>query len=240
MQGSKPGSARIFFDCKGGTSVLSRIFQRPEAEASSAKNASLAPQAPAKVLRHSSGWSMISARLRKQEGLSILDVGPTSHRSINYLTDLGHSVFMSDLVEEASKPEWSSPGQDQTPSRIRITDFIEKHMQFGTRVFDVVLLWDTLNYLPENFVAPVLRRLQDCLVSDGEILAFFHTQPHRRGTSYYRYHLLDQENVEVQECAGHALLHTYQVRAIERLFTDFRSCRFFLAKDNLSEVIVLR
>ncbi len=220
--------------------MLSRIFQRPEVEAPSVKNGGLSPLAPAKVVRHSSGWSMISARLRKQESLSILDIGPTSHRSINYLTDLGHSVFMSDLVEEASRPEWSSPGLDQAPSQVRIHDFIEKHMQFGTRVFDIVLLWDTLNYLPENFVAPVLRRLQDCLVSDGEMLAFFHTQPHRRGTSYYRYHLLDSENVEVQEYAGHALLHTYQVRAIERLFTDFRSCRFFLAKDNLSEAIVLR
>jgi hypothetical protein len=220
--------------------VLSRIFQRTELEASSERHSGISLQPPAKILRHSSGWSMISARLRKQEGLSILDVGPTSHRSINFLTDLGHSVFMSDLVEESSHPEWNSPGQDQIPSRTRISDFIDKHMQFGTRVFDVVLLWDTLNYLPEPFVAPVLRRLQDCMVSDGEMLAFFHTQPHRRGSNYYRYHLVDAENVEVQEYTGHALLHTYQVRAIERLFADFRSCRFFLAKDNLSEVIVLR
>jgi hypothetical protein len=40
--------------------------------------------------------------------------------------------------------------------------------------------------------------------------------------------------------ATHPLLHTYSNRQIEQLLHAFSSYRFFLAKDNLSEVVATR
>jgi hypothetical protein len=38
----------------------------------------------------------------KEPGLRVLDIGSTSPTNINFLTELGQSVYMADLVEEAS------------------------------------------------------------------------------------------------------------------------------------------
>ncbi len=64
-----------------------------------------------RVPRHSSGWKELLKHLRTQESLRILDIGPTSSTNINYITSLGHSIYMANLVEEASKPEWLIPGE---------------------------------------------------------------------------------------------------------------------------------
>ena len=64
-----------------------------------------------RVPRHSSGWKELLKHLRGQESLRILDIGPTSSTNINYITNLGHSIYMANVVEEASKPEWLIPGE---------------------------------------------------------------------------------------------------------------------------------
>lgn len=179
-------------------------------------------------------------RLKAQEGLRVLDIGPTSPSNINYLTNLGHSVFMADLVEESVKPAWVIKSSDGSPDTYDADGFIDKHMNFGHRMFDVVLLWDALDYIPAPMTESVVQRLHASMEAEGEILSFFHARAAGQMTAFCRYHLTDGENVEMQECADHPLLNMYPNRAIEKLFTAFTSCKFFLAKDNLCEVVVKR
>ncbi len=218
--------------------MLGRFFQRtaPPADPDS-KNQ---PISGKRVPRHSSGWSKTILRLKAQEGLSVLDIGPTSHSNINFLTNLGHSVFMADLVEESNRPEWRIPSTDGSPDTYDVDGFIEKHMHFGQRMFHVVLLWDALDYIPEPFVEPVIRRLHACMESEGELLGLFHAHAKSQAAGFCRYHLTDGPNLEMQDYSPHTLLHVYQNRVIEKMFAPFRTCRFFLAKDNLSEVVVTR
>ena len=68
-----------------------------------------------RVPRHSSGWKELMKYLGTQESLRILDIGPTSSTNINYITSLGHSIYMANIVEEASKPEWIIPGEAGEP-----------------------------------------------------------------------------------------------------------------------------
>ena len=68
-----------------------------------------------RVPRHSSGWNELLKYLRAQDSLRILDIGPTSSTNINYITNLGHSIYMANVVEEASKPEWLIPGEAGDP-----------------------------------------------------------------------------------------------------------------------------
>ncbi len=219
-------------------SVLSRIFRRTEVLVE--RDGKGQPFSGKRISRHSSGWSKTSARLKAQEGLSVLDIGPTSHSNINYLTSLGHSVFMADLVEESTRSEWLRKSTSGLPDEYDVEAFIEKHMNFGHRMFHVVLLWDALNYMPGPFVEAVVRRLHASMVEEGEMLGLFRAHASGHGAAFCRYHLTDGENVEMQEYAPHPLLHIYQNRAIEKLFAGFSSCRFFLAKDNLCEVVVVR
>lgn len=190
--------------------------------------------------RHSSGWMKILARLKAEPGLRVLDIGPTSSTNINFLTNLGHSVYMADLVEEAVKQEWTAPATDGAATSFDADQFLGRHMDFGDRRFDVVLLWDALDYMPGPLAAAVLRKLAAVLAETGQTLAFFHSRNSGPETAFCRYHVHDGDTLQTQEGTNHPVLSTYQNRQIETLLQELGSCRFLLAKDNTREVIVSR
>jgi hypothetical protein len=192
-----------------------------------------------RVPRHSSGWKELQKHLTGQESLRVLDIGPTSSTNINYITGLGHSIYMANLVEEAARPDWVLPTEPGEDPRYDVDGFFEANLQFSGRQFDIVVLWDTADFLPEALVEPVFARLHQVMAPGGLLLAFFHIN--REANSVFcRYHLTDTEAVEMQKLGNNPLLNTFSNRKIEALLHEFSSYRFFLAKDNLREVIATR
>jgi SAM-dependent methyltransferase len=189
--------------------------------------------------RHSSGWKELSKHLQAQESLRILDIGPTSSTNINYITGLGHSIYMANVVEEASKPEWLVPAEPGEEPGFAVDRFLESNLNFSGRKFDVVILWDTTDYLPEPLVAPVISRIHEVLQPGGLMLAFFHASA-GSDTFFCRYHLTATDVVEMQRAGNYPLLHVYNNRKIENMLSGFSNYRFFLAKDSLREVIITR
>jgi hypothetical protein len=192
-----------------------------------------------RVPRHSSGWKELLKHLREQESLRILDIGPTSSSNINYITGLGHSIYMANVIEEALKPEWVIAGEAGEPAGFDVDRFLESNLNFSGRMFDVVILWDTADYLPEALLAPIFSRIHQVLQPGGLMLAFFHasTTPE---TTFCRYHLTDTDIVEMQPAGNYPLLRIYSNRKIENMLSEFSNYRFFLAKDSLREVIITR
>ena len=187
--------------------------------------------------RHSTGWAAMLRHLQEEESLQILDVGPTSASNVNFLTSLGHSLYMADLVFEAHHGEWPKQLAEDPMASVA---FFEENLNFSGKLFDVVLLWTTLDYIPEPLIAPTIERLHASLNPQGKILAFFHTKRAEGEPLFYRYHVTESETVELQQAQRLDLCRVYNNRSIERLFSAYRGCKFFLAKDNLSEVIVTR
>ena len=83
------------------------------------------------------------------------------------------------------------------------------------------------------------------------LLAFFHTQEAGPDAPCYRYHIVGGDVLEMQHIArgdgkkgGAAskfrLQRVFNNRNIENLFRDFASIKFFLARDNVREVLVVR
>lgn len=194
---------------------------------------------PGRTLRHSSGWGQMSKHLRSHESLRILDIGPTSAGNINFVTGLGHSIYMANLVDDASKPEYRiAPTEGET--KFDVARFLKQNLEFSGRTFDVVTLWDTADYLPDELVQPVIDRLCEVMDSSGQLLALFHSKPVGPDTEFSRFHLTDSDQVEMQRIGGHPVLHTYTNRQIESMFSRFAGFKFFLAKDSLREVMVTR
>jgi cyclopropane fatty-acyl-phospholipid synthase-like methyltransferase len=189
--------------------------------------------------RHSSGWQYLQKHLAANEGLRILDIGPTSAVNINYITSLGHSIYMANLVDEAAKPEWKTTGEDGA-TRLDVDAFLAANLNFVDRKFDVVTFWDTADYLPTELLQPILTTIHEAMNPGGLMLAFFHAKATGAETRFSRYHLTPTDAIEIQRVATHPLLHTYSNRQIEQLLHAFSSYRFFLAKDNLSEVVATR
>ena len=217
--------------------MLGRRFDRKDRSGSSTSDAGLkGPRIP----RHSGAWAVLRKRLQAEPGLRILDVGCTSPHNINYLTGLGHSIYLCDLVHDAWIENWQT-GTDEDGNIVWDVDgFLQQTLNFSDRNFDVVLLWTALDYLPEPMVQPVVTRLFSAMNPGGEVLALFHTRMQGEETVHCRFHVTGENNVEVQQSEPFPIRRAFTNRSIERLFTGWSGFRQFLAKDSVSEVILTR
>lgn len=216
---------------------MSRWFEKKQDSGVPAPTAGLSgPRVP----RHSGGWSAIRKRLEAEPGLRIIDTGYTSPSNINYLTSLGHSVFLADLDTDAWNGEWQT-GKDADGNPIwNVEGFLDQALKFSDRTFDVVLLWTALDYLPEALVAPVVAHLYSAMNPGAQVLAFFHTRSQGEETMRFRFHLTPRDEVEMQLAQQFPIQRAFTNRSIERTFAGWSGHRQFLAKDSLSEVIMTR
>jgi hypothetical protein len=168
----------------------------------------------------------------------VLDIGTTSPANINFLTSLGHSVYMANVVQDANKPEWKQ--QTDAGEEYDVDGFVKSCLDFSGRDFDVVLLWDTANYLPAPLVPAVFERLHAVLRSQGRLLALFQGRAEGPETAFSRYQLTDTDQLHVISAGDYPVRQVYQTRQIEKLLEKFSSTRFFLGKDNMREVIAVR
>ncbi|HEX5235927.1 MAG TPA: SAM-dependent methyltransferase [Silvibacterium sp.] len=215
--------------------MLRNLFSRTSDD--SARSGLTGPRIP----RRSSGWAALLKHMQERPNLRVLDIGPTSSQNINFLTGLGHSVYMADVVHEAPTGPWNMPPiAEGEPPRFDAPAFLEQNLNFGAREFDVVLLWNTLDYIPQGLVEPLIHHLQDSVCRGGYILAIFHAKATGPNTGFCRYHLTATGEVEMQEAEHHPIERVYTNRIIEKLFAGFSNYRFFIAQDNLYEVLITR
>jgi SAM-dependent methyltransferase len=109
--------------------------------------------------------------------------------------------FWSDVAGEYQLPDVAGP------QRV--------YGQCGAGDFDVVLLWDTANYLPAEMVPALFQRLREVLRPEGRLLAFFHGRETGPGTEFSRYQLTDSDNLLLLESGAYPIRKVYQTRQIE-------------------------
>jgi len=192
------------------------------------------------VVRPSRGWAATLEFLKQREGLRVLDFGPTSSSNINFLTNLGHSFYMADLVEDAAKPEWWKPAEGKAPAEFDVEKFVAENLNFSGKEFDVVLLWDTADYLPASLVPVMFARIKDVLRPEGRVLAFSHGKAEGPETVFSRYQLKDSGDVLVVPVGQYPVKAVYQTRQLEKFLEGYADVRFFLGKDNTREVSAVR
>jgi SAM-dependent methyltransferase len=198
-----------------------------------------ASSAAARPSRSSSGWKDIHAYLEENPEQRVLDFGATSSSNINYLTGMGHSVYMAHAVQDAADPAWIRP-VEEGPPQFDAEAFAAEAYGFSGRAFNVVLLWDTANYLPPSAVEPLFRRLHDVLLPGGRLLAFFHGASNGPQAAYGRYQISPTEQLSLLDGGNFAFQQVYQTRQIEKFLSGYASTRFFLGRDNIREVIAVR
>ncbi len=213
--------------------MLTRFFDRNDG---SEKQETTGQRIP----RHSGGWDAIRKHMIASSGLRVLDIGLTSATNINLLTEMGHSVYMADLLQDAWSEEWRGEPDAEGDRAWRADEFVATNLNFSGRTFDVVLLWLTLDYLPEALLAPVVSALREVTAHGGQLLAFFNTKLNPDQAPYYRLHITPTDNIELQLAQPFRQQRALTNRNIERLFSDWSGLKQFLAKDGVSESIIQR
>lgn len=193
----------------------------------------------------------VSRLLNSQEGLCVLDMGATSANNIRFFTSKGHKSYSEDLLRSSLDPALriqDSEGKSVVDSK----KFLEENLVYTNAQFDIVLCWNLPDYMEENLVKPTIDRLWSVMRPGGFLLAFFHTRDAGPDSTCYRYHVTDSDALEMQEVKFAApgrpasdkqsprLQRVFNNRHIENLFRDFASIKFFLARDSIREVLVVR
>jgi SAM-dependent methyltransferase len=209
------------------------------------------PAVQQKLSRRSSGMGEVSRLLNSQEGLCVLDMGATSANNIRFFTSKGHKSYSEDLLRSSLDPALriqDSEGKSVVDSK----KFLEENLVYANAQFDIVLCWNLPDYMEESLVKPTIDRLWSEMRPGGFLLAFFHTRDAGPDSTCYRYHVTDSDMLEMQEVKFAApgrpasdkqsprLQRVFNNRHIENLFRDFASIKFFLARDSIREVLVVR
>ena len=209
-----------------------------------------APRSQTRVARRSSGLGELTRALAGRESLCVLDIGPTSPDNIQHFTELGYKVYSEDVLL-ASKDKDYLATDAEGKSAVDEKRFLKDNLNYEPQTFDAVLCWDMADYMDEALVKPVVARLWSVLKAGGLVLAFFHTKDAGPDAPLYRYHIAGTDNIELQLLNGTTrngsepapavrLQRVFNNRHIENLFRDYANIKFFLARDNVREVLVKR
>jgi SAM-dependent methyltransferase len=205
-----------------------------------------------RLTRRSSGLAELAKSLGSDAALCVLDLGSTSAGNIRYLTTQGHKIYSEDLLEASTDPALATKDEQGNPvldSKL----FLADNLVYSAALFDIVLFWNLADYMDESLVKPVIGRLWSVLKPGGVLLAFFHTREAGPDAPCYRFHIVGTDTLEMQPIetrgpghkgagalSGFHLQRVFNNRHIENLFRDFASIKFFLARDNIREVLVVR
>jgi SAM-dependent methyltransferase len=197
-----------------------------------------------RVSRRSNGLAELSKYIAREGSCTVLDLGPTSAANITYFTNLGARSYSEDVLHDSQNPEYLVKNSDgQTV--IDPDKFLAENLNYDAETFDAVLCWDAPDYMNEALVKPVVQRIHKVMKPGGLLLAFFHTKDAGVDAPYYRYHIAGQDALEMQQIATkaasyHKLQRVFNNRHIENLFHDYGSLKFFLGRDNIREVLIVR
>ena len=192
-----------------------------------------------KISRRSTGFGEFIRGISREEDLKILDLGSTSPANITFMTGLGHRFQQEDLLRLASDKSLVVPNGDGG-SGIDVNRFLRDNLSFEREEFDAVMFWDLADFLPEPLVKPVIERIQIAMKPGGSMLAFFHTKDAGPDAPFYRYNIVSKDTLELQPVRGFRLQRVFNNRHVENLFRDYGSIKFFLGRDNIREVLVVR
>ena len=216
------------------------------------------PQAAPKLVRRSSSLGELSRLWEADAPLCVLDLGSTSAANIRFFTERSHKIYSEDLLVASTDPNLAT--KDEQGNRILDSRrFLADNLVYPAAHFDAVLCWNLPDYLDESLVRPVMGRVWSVLKPGGMMLAFFHTKDAGPDSPCYRFHIVGKDTLEMQPIVlhretrrgsagashnsindGFRLQRVFNNRHIETLFRDFASIKFFLARDNVREVLVVR
>lgn len=193
----------------------------------------------------------LSRTFSSEDPLCILDIGATSASNIRFFTERGHRIYSEDLLEASTDAMLVTT--DEQGNRVPDSKkFLEDNLKYENGLFDIVFCWNLADYMDETLVKPVIAKLWSSMKPGGMLLAFFHTREAGPDAPYYRYHLtgtdvLEMHALNVKHDRRHpgadkafTLQRVFNNRHIENLFRDFASIKFFLSRDNIREVLVVR
>ena len=178
----------------------------------------------------------------------ILDLGPVWQSTVTFFIEKGYRLSTDDLLrtwkefltaeEENLRAAPLGEGTGVASSAMLAEKFLETALQYPENHFHGILAWDLLDYFDPAVMPPLMARLSKILSPNGVVLALFHSRPVDR---FHRYRITDAQTIELVPAATLAVhAHVFQNREILSLFSEFRSSKTFVGRDQVREGLFLK
>lgn len=190
--------------------------------------------------RNSNGLDQFMSSLQPARDLTVLDLAGASQSNIDFLTSLAHRVYSDDIVRtlDDSFGDGDFLANQSDPARIEF--FLQQCLDFDEGYFDGALLWDTLQFLAPPLLQLTVDRIHRILRPGAYLLAFFQANEKAKSAPLCSYRIADRRTLTLAQRSQTRPVQFLNNRAIEKLFQNFQSLKFFLTRDHLREVIVRR
>ena len=191
--------------------------------------------------RISNGLDQFVSALREHGGSpDILDLSGANQWNLDFLSARGR--LTSDEFTYAATTAFGASGDffaNQTDSR-HIETFCKLSLDYRPDSFDALLVWDCLEYLAPELLEEVVSHLYDISRPGALLLCYFHADQAATKLPVTQFRIIDSKTIQTATRQFTRPTQFYSNRAIERIFQNFQSVKFFLTRDHLREVIVRR
>src|ERR1700682_6497558 len=179
---------------------------------------------------------------------ALLDLGAAWQTTLSFFIERSFRVTSEDLLrgwktfldeDEARLREDPTLREklDITPEG-RASRFLKTNMQYKPASFDAVLLWDALDYLDPVMTRQTVACVTELLRPAGIVLAMFHS---KKAEGFQRYRVADSNTLQVVPAMSLAPFYkVYQNREIQDLFSQFRTTKSFVGRDQLRENLFIK
>jgi hypothetical protein len=168
----------------------------------------------------------------------VLDSAGANQENINYLINLGHKVYTTDLVRSIDEVFGADPAEQTNVSRIEF--FLRQNFEYPPDTLDAVLLWDSLQFMAPPLLNATIERLYEVMRPKSYLLAFFTATERAIEVPSHTFRIVDNKTILISEREIRAAGQVFNNRNLEKLFGKFESVKFFLTRESLREVIVRR
>jgi hypothetical protein len=220
---------------------------RPQSMPAAAVGTTRVP-AGSEAIRVSNGLKELMWNLDGIGRGTLLDLGSAGQTTLSFFIEKGFRVTSDDLMRgwkqfldqeeknlrEAGKPD---PAVDITPAG-RAARYVESNLSYPPSSFDVVLLWDLLDYLEPSMATRTVAAITELLRPGGVVFAMFHS---KKPEGFQRYRIADSTSLQVIPspvlCPAQRV---YQNREIQDMFGRYRTAKSFIARDQLRENLFIK
>ena len=224
---------------------------RPGSATATAATTKAAPgsAADAANLRQSNGLKEFLWLLSDVKRGRILDLGQVSQATLNFFIEKGFRISTEDILrtwkdfadEENERFRKASAANDEEekPTQVMLADkFLQSAVCYPEESFHGILAWDLLDYFDPQVLPRIMERLYALMHPGGALLALFHSKPAER---FHRYRVVDSQTIELLD-ASTITMHArvFQNREILDLFSQFRTSKTFVGRDQVREALFLK
>jgi hypothetical protein len=187
------------------------------------------------VARQSPGMQAVFERLREEDRYRVLDLGPAAGTNFEVFAGFAHHIRIVDLLGERSPAHELAELEDEQLERAVRGLLLEDWGQY-----DLVFVWDLLNYLGEAQARAIAERLATMCSEDASVFLMVVTAE-SMAERPLQYKILDHRTLEYQAMSPHSIPSPgWPPSTIERMFRGCRIERSFVLRHGVQEYVAIK